>query len=67
LEGRLIEEEAAVVAKSALEESVSDDIATYHKKLASYTLQQLEDIYFHLDKESHPDRYQALCEELRKR
>lgn len=68
LEGRLIEEEeTSVVTKSALEESVSDDIATYQKKLASYSLQQLEDIYFHLDKDSHPDRYLALCEELRKR
>lgn len=58
---------AAAEHKTALQESLRDDIATYRRKLAGYTLHQLEDIFLHIEREAHPERFAALVEELRKR
>lgn len=56
-----------VATKSALEESVTDDTATYRKKLASYSNEQLEDIFLHIDRDLHKDRFVCVVEELKKR
>lgn len=55
-----------VETKKAMEEVAYDDIATYRRKLAGYDRRQLEDIYLHINKEAHPERFKAVVEELRR-
>jgi len=58
---------AIETTKTVVEESVSDDIATYRRKLSGYDRHQLEDIYLHIEREAHPERFAAVLEELRRR
>ena len=62
-----VQQSPVIETKKAMEEVAYDDIATYRRKLASYDRHQLEDIYLHIDREAHPERYKAVVEELRRR
>jgi len=64
---RVTEETRSVEKRSVLQESMADNIETYRNKLGKYTVAQLEDIYLHLNREAHPQRFAALVEELRRR
>ncbi len=55
------------VAQNVLNEDYSDDVPTYSKKLKTYKLDELEDIFLHIDKELYPEKYTALIEELKSR
>ena len=52
--------------KKAMEEIAFDDIETYRRKLSGYDRHQIEDIYLHIDREAHPERFAAVVEALRR-